>query len=183
MVLTLPFGYFIDGDVVAYRGLYERVPEHGVTVEIGVFCGRSLCSVADIIRRKQIKTYAVDVFTFPKSGKRGNHVTDTIAQFVLSMREHDLTGNVSILPMDSITGSTWFSDGTFDLAFIDAGHSEAAVTADIEKWSPKLKPTGLLCGHDYWPFSGDHDGVKIAVNKCCPRIRTFPNSGIWLREQ
>lgn len=37
----------------------------------------------------------------------------------------------------------------FDLVFIDGDHSKKGVTRDIEAWWPRVKPGGILAGHDY----------------------------------
>jgi hypothetical protein len=50
--------------------------------------------------------------------------------------------------MDSLTATATFGNGSFDLVFIDADHSYEAVKADISAWRSKVKPGGILCGHD-----------------------------------
>jgi predicted O-methyltransferase YrrM len=52
-------------------------------------------------------------------------------------------------------------DASLDLVFIDADHSEEAVLRDLEAWVPKVKPGGLIAGHDYG--SHNHPGVRSAV--------------------
>ena len=37
----------------------------------------------------------------------------------------------------------------FDLAFIDADHSYVGCWGDIQAYWPKIKPGGILAGHDY----------------------------------
>lgn len=39
-------------------------------------------------------------------------------------------------------------NGTLDFVFIDADHSEAAVFSDIHAWTPKVKSSGKVIGHD-----------------------------------
>ncbi len=56
-----------------------------------------------------------------------------------------------------------FPDGLLDLIFIDADHSEAAVRRDLAAWVPKVKPGGVIAGHDYG--SHNHPGVEIAVSE------------------
>lgn len=54
-------------------------------------------------------------------------------------------------------------DQSLDFAFIDADHTEPSVRKDIEAWRPKIKPGGMLMGHDvHLP------GVKAAVDDLCP---------------
>ena len=40
-------------------------------------------------------------------------------------------------------------DETLDFCYIDADHRYEAVKRDIEMWLPKVRPGGLICGHDY----------------------------------
>lgn len=56
-----------------------------------------------------------------------------------------------------------YGEQSLDFVFIDAEHSEAAVYQDIISWVPKIKPGGLLCGHDYGQRS--FPGVKKAVDR------------------
>ena len=42
-----------------------------------------------------------------------------------------------------------FEDGSLDLVYIDGNHAYEWVKEDIELWWPKLKPGGIIAGHDY----------------------------------
>lgn len=64
-------------------------------------------------------------------------------------------------------------DASLDFAFIDADHREFAVRADILAWLPKVKPGGMLCGHDY---QDKFPGVKAAVEALCPGFRLHSDS-------
>lgn len=71
-----------------------------------------------------------------------------------------------ILQCISEEASKRIEDGTLDFVFIDADHSYAGVSSDIKLWAPKLRPDGLLCGHDYgMEVYYPQWGVKQAVNE------------------
>jgi predicted O-methyltransferase YrrM len=63
---------------------------------------------------------------------------------------------------DSADVAGTFDDDIFDIVFVDADHSEASVRRDVGAWLPKVKPGGVIAGHDYG--SKNHAGVKIAVD-------------------
>lgn len=81
----------------------------------------------------------------------------------------------------SIPVAKSYDNESFDFVFIDAEHTYESCKADIEAWYPKVKSTGLLCGHDY-----SMEGVKLAVRdtfqEACKGILawTLPESDIWM---
>lgn len=54
-----------------------------------------------------------------------------------------------------------FPPSTFDLIFIDGDHSYQAVKQDLQLWRDKLRPGGLLAGHDL--FNLAFEGVLEAL--------------------
>lgn len=42
-----------------------------------------------------------------------------------------------------------FEDASLDFVYIDGNHFEKFVKQDIENWFPKIRPGGILSGHDY----------------------------------
>lgn len=60
-----------------------------------------------------------------------------------------------------------FADGYFDFVYIDGNHHYEFVLRDLQDFAAKLKPGGLLFGHDFFEdafASGEHYGVVEAVN-------------------
>lgn len=49
----------------------------------------------------------------------------------------------------SPSASKSFSDGFFDFIYIDGMHYKDAVLTDLKAWIPKLKPGGIIAGHDF----------------------------------
>lgn len=65
--------------------------------------------------------------------------------------------------------------GYFDMAYIDADHTERACYRDLMLAEPLIKPDGFLCGHDYTEYPNTQDsaverenyGVMKAVDRFC----------------
>jgi hypothetical protein len=68
---------------------------------------------------------------------------------------------------------------SFDMIFIDAGHTYKEIKEDINAWKPLLKEGGILCGHDYTDkFAGY--GVIEAVKELIPKFKVVDT--IWTTE-
>lgn len=70
-----------------------------------------------------------------------------------------------VIAKKSVDAAKEVEDGSLDFVFIDADHSYEGCKADIEAWLPKLRPGGLLCGHDYERPKYPREGVKQAVDE------------------
>jgi predicted O-methyltransferase YrrM len=55
-----------------------------------------------------------------------------------------------------------FADESLDFVYIDANHAEPYVRQDIELWYAKIKPDGIIAGHDI--INGEIMGVQRAVH-------------------
>lgn len=56
---------------------------------------------------------------------------------------------VSYLRMTSADAAPQVEDGSFDFVYIDGNHAPEHVRQDLELWWPKVRPGGILAGHDY----------------------------------
>ena len=56
-----------------------------------------------------------------------------------------------IVRLPSVEASELFPDSFFDFIYIDAAHEYKFVKEDIDAWLPKLKPNGIIAGHDFVP--------------------------------
>jgi SAM-dependent methyltransferase len=70
--------------------------------------------------------------------------------------------NFHLIRKSSLDAAKEFEQESVDLVFIDANHSYESVKNDIDLWLQKVKPGGVLSGHDY---SIDFFGVIQAVNE------------------
>ena len=70
---------------------------------------------------------------------------------------------------DSLEAAAEIDPGELDFVYIDAAHEYDAVRADIDAWHSRVRPGGLLCGHDYYDGfrAGAMYGVARAVDEFC----------------
>lgn len=161
----LPEGWFYKGDIAEYRRIVEDVPEGGTIGELGCFKGRSLCSVADIVKRKNLKVIVVD--TFAGTVNEGQGSMDFLEEFQYNIERFGIKDRVIIYRGTTDKICEEIPNGYFDELFIDADHSYEAVKKDLENWECKVKKGGTICGHDY----GNWEGVGRAVNERYFNIR------------
>jgi len=76
---------------------------------------------------------------------------------------------VDVLRMTSKQAAPLFEPNYFDFVYIDAYHVREAVKEDIQLWLPKVKPGGILAGHDY--IKRKFFGVIEAVDELLPNAQ------------
>ena len=79
-------------------------------------------------------------------------------------------GQCVIFEGDAATKLKEREDGSYDLIYIDAGHSYDNVLRDATVSAQKLRPTGLLLFNDYIMFdyiANMHYGIVHVVNDLC----------------
>lgn len=144
-----------------YREAVRITPDGGTIVEIGSFLGRSAAFMAVEIANsgKSIRFVCVDPF----DGHLGSGLFDgrcSLNTFQQNIAKGGASHLVETKKMYSVDAATLFEDRSVDFVFIDGAHDYDNVRADICAWLPKVKPGGVLSGHDYgpgWPM------VEVAV--------------------
>lgn len=73
--------------------------------------------------------------------------------------------NVKTLAMGSAQAARLVTDRTLDFVYIDSIHTFRHVCRDIELWLPKIRPNGIIGGHDYSPeeWPGVVKAVKVKL--------------------
>lgn len=155
------------------NAILRHLPEGRVVgAEIGVFAGD--LSARLLTLRPDLTLYMIDSWIGDgKSyiGKTGDwHAALTQeTQNAYKARTVAVTkfadNRARILDCTSERAAGIVKDASIDFVFIDADHSYEGCKADINLWLPKLKPNGLLCGHDYDHPDFPKFGVKRAVDE------------------
>ncbi len=89
-----------------------------------------------------------------------------------------------VLPEASPSAARHFAERSLDFVFIDGNHLYEAVRDDIVAWWPKIRPGGVIAGHDYGVYR-DADGawgVRRAVDEFAANVRCsigVGQDGVW----
>jgi len=148
-----------------------QATKHRAIVEVGCWMGRSTTALA---MHTTGVVYAVDTW----EGTPAEHseiMKSLTPENLFKAFQHHTAGlsNIEAIKRPSIETAKDFKQ--VDMVFIDAAHDYDNAKADIEAWREKVKPGGLLCGHDY-EYS---EGVKRAVTELLPGAVVVPGTDIW----
>lgn len=142
----------------------DALPKHGVVAEAGVNRGDFSAEILAITKPE--KLHLVDIWASARyHGGLEQLVRDRFAREIADERvliERGLSTEVL----------RRFPDGYFDWVYIDTDHSYETTAAELEIARRKVKPGGIIGGHDY--VTGNWDGgvrygVVEAVHEFCVR--------------
>ncbi len=149
----------------------KYLPANPVCAELGVLRGEFSVSILNILKPKVLHLIDPWKLSNDKNGKGGYGFLKNTAyassadyKHVAKQFANEIAkGQIVINRNFSYDAVTSFPNNYFDFIYIDACHLYDAVKADLRDYLPKLKPTGLMCGHDY--FTSDIYGVVPAVDE------------------
>ncbi len=186
-------GFFDFQDV--YDQAAAEAKRRDILIEVGSFLGKSTAYMAERIKASPnfpLHFFAVDPWDekdyadwwitccnpFPHPWPVPELIGKTLWEaFHFSMRETGSHLWINQLRMKSLPAAKRFEDGSVFFVFIDADHRYEAVKDDIAAWLPKIRPGGIIAGHDY--YATDWPGVAQAVDEAFPgRVEHRGNS--WL---
>jgi len=158
-----------------FYDLYAHMVSQATTqshfVEVGALYGHSAAFMVDCMKLRQIRFQfdVIDVWDetgVPELKTPGDRMlTEVIGpdyyenrqdklyiKFLQYMMETDSLDWMTPIRLPSLTACQLYADKSLDFVFIDSCHDYEAVKADIQAWSKKIRPGGVLAGHDYdWP--------------------------------
>lgn len=114
--------------------------------EVGVLHG---WNAENILKHLKMKDYQLDKFYL---------IDNEIHKGLRKFEQPE----VEFLHMTSKKAAGLIDDKSLDLVYIDADHGYESVMEDIRLWMPKVRPGGIISGHDY---DGHHSDVQRAVKE------------------
>lgn len=152
--------------------------ELGALLKPGAICAEiGVCKAwysLEILKWPVAKLYLIDSWT-PLGPEYHDPLSNTDheanrQESLLNLSGHMPGGRVQIVRASSLAAVTFYDIPPLDFCFIDAAHDYESVLADLRAWSAKMKPDGLLCGHDFTrcPMAQQYGwGVIEAVETFC----------------
>jgi hypothetical protein len=117
-----------------------------VGAEIGVEQGKF--SEVLLARNLGLKLYCVDAWA--RYSKYRDHVSqDKLNDFYRLTEERLKPFDAILVRAFSADAAKQFKRDSLDFVYIDANHSLPFVIQDIFLWSEKVRPGGIVAGHDY----------------------------------
>jgi len=99
------------------------------------------------------KYYMVDLWA-PQASYVDGSMLGSIERSEARMREAmenvaPYANKAVIVRNSTMEAASLFKEASVDFIYIDARHDYVSVKQDLETWWPKIKPGGILSGHDY----------------------------------
>jgi hypothetical protein len=137
-----------------YADVVAHLPDRAHVVEVGVWQGQSTaCLAVEILNSgKAIRLDCVDHFKGSTEIEKSlGAIPDLRERFEAAVKpvRHAIR---EVHAERSVAASKRYKNGSLDFVFIDAAHDTTSVIHDLAAWWPKIKPGGILAGHDAdWP--------------------------------
>lgn len=123
-------------------------------VEVGSYCGASASIIASIFTNSKIncvdpwEKYVEDCSTYDldRQALELKEAEEIFDKVVLDFP------NIQKNKISSTDYAKTIENETLDFIYIDGNHQYSSIKEDIQTWLPKIKPNGMISGHDYsWP--------------------------------
>lgn len=152
----------------------KNLPANSRIVELGAFCGRTTAAICQGASGGDKHVTTVDPFddkAMQLIKEWNTNIPCMFEKFTETLQVFEFSPTV--LRMPSLEAVLQIPDKSVDMIFIDAIHT--AVGEDIDAWLCKMKPGGIVSGHDYGTSVWQ---VAEQVLARCPNVSRAPGT-IW----
>ena len=141
-----------------------------VGVEIGTEKGRYAKIMCDA--NPGVKLYCVDAWMIYEGYRcrahKGHEEQSRVDGYLAECKQRLAPYNVQYVRKFSMDAVKDFPDNFFDYCYIDANHFLKHVVEDLDGWSKKVRPGGIVSGHDFMP-----PGIKGALSDVAPAMFAY----------
>lgn len=124
--------------------------------EVGVYKGE----FSEKLCKAGLKLYAIDPWRVYKDFDHPRGQTRLDFQYEHTKRVLAPYPNCTIVRKTSMEAVEDFADNSLDFVYIDANHEFRYIAEDLVEWTKKVRPGGIVSGHDYF-FVKTGTGAQI----------------------
>ena len=152
------------------RAVKGFLPPNPWCVELGVLNGDFSQMILDILNPCHlvlIDPYENVGSKYPNGFSSAYSTEKDFDNILNRFQEQIILSQVSVIRNYSHKVVDEYYNNNIDVCYHDASHLYHDIERDLHEWMPKMKQTGLVCGHDYTDIEGF--GVIQAVNEFVDR--------------
>ena len=141
--LANAFGFLFPGEVFLIQAIAQSLKDNAVMVCLGTGVGTGSLAMAEM--KPDAKLYSIDI---SEGGPYGGLENERNAFYAANIHPYPL----QTLGDSTKVHSRWdviSKNAKIDFLFIDADHSEEALTKDIDGWALFVRKGGYIAFHDY----------------------------------
>jgi predicted O-methyltransferase YrrM len=143
-----------------YKQFADQLKDHQIMVELGSWKGQSAAFMAAELKMQNkngVRFFCIDTWQGTSEDEHGGDKWVKEGKLFEKFTEN-------LLEVSDERASYLFPEQSVDICFVDADHSYDGVTKDLELWTPKVKPGGIMSGHDYDPTGSAWQECRRAVD-------------------
>jgi hypothetical protein len=156
------------------------MPKGGIVAEVGVFKGNFSQRILEVISPQRL--HLIDPWVHQKIPLWKRRTDEDHLDFLRDVQrkfQGEIQDRRAIIHQGfSVDVLALFPDDYFDWVYLDGDHRYATVRAELALCDRKVKPSGLILGHDFIKpelYPPEHHSRLGVV----PAVRDFCNSSAW----
>ncbi len=176
-------GWFSE-DEGRWYARFARALRGGTFVEVGCWKGRSTSFIGAICNLQGTRLVCIDHWNGSNDRLQTRYEAAHAVEDVEQTFRANMAGlgiAVEVIAEPSVVAALQFPLASVDRVFLDGSHDGPSVAEDLEVWGARLKPDGILAGHDY---AEKYEGLRAAVDAYAAAhgltVRRGPRDIWWL---
>jgi SAM-dependent methyltransferase len=146
----------------AYKSIYQYITlmDYKIGCEVGVWRAESLIELVQLCPNIE-SMFGVDNwkpyvdYKYQENGESFSEKDIVLSKLLANhyIKYSGVSEKITLIENDSHLACEKFEDGYFDFVLLDCYNNEVEVEREISQWIKKVKPNGILAGHDFSTIS------------------------------